>query len=182
MKLQDKEIIIVQTRKWIIDVVIGCNFCPFAAREVKRGTICYEVVEKGTIRFVLEALAAALKKMDDESIETLLLILPGDVSRFDSYLNLVHASEKMLKKNGYEGVFQLASFHPQYLFVGSNEKDPANYTNRSPYPMLQILREESLTLAINNYPDTGKIPEKNIAFAQAKGLAYMKLLREACFA
>ncbi len=58
MKLQDKEIIIAQTRKWIIDVVIGCNFCPFAAREVKRGTICYEVVEKGTIRFVLEALAA----------------------------------------------------------------------------------------------------------------------------
>ncbi len=182
MELHGKKIIIGQTKKWIIDVVIGCNFCPFAAREIQRDTVHYEVVDKATLKSTLQALSEAFKKMDDNTIETLLLILPDAFSRFDSYLDLVVASEKLLKKSGFEGIFQIASFHPQYLFAGSNEKDPANYTNRSPYPMLQILREESLTRAIASYPDTGTIPETNIAFAKAKELAYMQLMRAACFA
>ena len=89
-------------------------------------------------------------------------------------------SEKLLKKEGYEGIYQLATFHPLYLFAGSAANDPANYTNRSPYAMLHLLREESLTAAIDRYPDTTRIPEKNIAYAQQKGLAAMKALREAC--
>ena len=182
MDFPDKEIIIMQTKKWIVDVVISCNFCPFVAREMQKNSVEYEVRDKATLKSTLQALSEAFNRMEDNTIETLLLILPDAFSRFDSYLDLVVASEKLLKKSGFEGIFQIASFHPQYLFAGSNEKDPANYTNRSPYPMLQILREESLTRAIDSYPDTSTIPETNIAFAKAKGLAYMQLMRAACFA
>lgn len=181
MELPVNEIIIAQTKKWIVEVVIGCNFCPFAAREIQRGTVHYKVLDKATLQSTLQALSEAFMKMDDTT-ETLLLILPDAFSHFDSYLDLVDASEKLLKKSGYEGIYQIASFHPEYLFAGSDENDPANYTNRSPYPMLQILREESLTRAIDSHPDTLKIPEMNIAFAKAKGLACMQLMREACFA
>lgn len=176
-----KETIIAQTKKWIVDVVIGCNFCPFAAREVKRNSIHFEVLEEGKVEPVINALSAILSKMDDDvSMETSFLILPNGFNSFSSYLKLVDAAERFLNKNGYEGVYQVASFHPDYLFAGSTLNDPANYTNRSPYPMLHILREESLSRAIESYPDTNKIPEKNIAFAKQKGLLYMQTLRAAC--
>jgi hypothetical protein len=173
--------VIAQTKKWIIDVVVGCNFCPFAAREVKRDSIGYVVVENGDNKKGLEALASCFSKMDeDEALETMLIIFPHAFVSFDAYLQLVALSEKFLEKQGYEGVYQLATFHPLYLFAGAAKNDPANYTNRSPYPMLHLLREESLTAAIDRYPDTSTIPEKNIAFAQQKGLAAMEALRQAC--
>ncbi len=176
-----KDIVVAQTRKWIIDVVVGLNFCPFAAREVKKESIYYEVIESGTLKKGLEALAHSVLKMDsDTAIETLLIIFPDAFVFFDDYLNLVDVAEKFLKREKYEGVYQIASFHPEYLFAGAAKNDPANYTNRSPYPMLQLLRETSLTKAIDRYPDTLKIPEHNIALAQQKGLKYMQVLREAC--
>jgi hypothetical protein len=176
-----RETIIAQTKKWIVDVVVGCNFCPFAAREVKRESIYYEVIEEGTIQTVMEALFAALIKMDkDEKIETMLLILPHRFVSFAAYLDLVATAETLIEKEGYEGIYQIASFHPDYLFAGSTANDPANYTNRSPYPMLHILREDSLSRVIDSHPDTLKIPENNIAYARQKGLAQMQLLREGC--
>ena len=161
-------------------MVIGCNFCPFAAREVKRDTIGYVVVERGDPKNGLEALATAFASLDeDEGIETMLIIFPDAFVSFDAYLQLVELSEKFLEKQGYEGIYQLATFHPLYLFAGAGKNDPANYTNRSPYPMLHLLREESLTAAIDRYPDTNTIPEKNIEYAQQKGLAAMEALRKA---
>ena len=175
-----KELMIAQTRKWIADVVVGCNFCPFAHREVKKDSIYFEVVN-GNKAAVLKALSAAFAKMDAEpAIETMFLLLPQNFARFTDYLKLVQAAEGLTKKEGYEGTYQLASFHPAYIFTGSSLNDAANYTNRSPYPMLHILREESVSRAIDSYPDTQKIPEKNIAFARGKGLAYMERLRAAC--
>jgi uncharacterized protein len=176
----DKELIIAQTKKWIIDVVVGCNFCPFAVREVKKESIVFEVIE-GNSAVVLKALSTAFTTMDAQAeIETMFLILPQNFSRFTDYLKLVDTAEASLKKQGYEGIYQVASFHPSYLFAGSSLNDAANYTNRSPYPMLHILREESVSRAIDSYPDTQKIPEKNMAFAREKGLAYMQRLRAAC--
>lgn len=89
-------------------------------------------------------------------------------------------AERLISKENYDGIFQIASFHPDYCFEGSDENDPANYTNRSIYPMLHILREESLTKALNLYPNPEDIPAHNIAFARQKGLKYMQLLRAAC--
>ncbi len=81
----------------------------------------------------------------------------------------------------YEGIYQFATFHPDYVFADSETDDPANFTNRSPYPMIHILREESLDAALENFVGVDEIPEKNIALARKKGLAAMQALRDAAF-
>lgn len=176
----EKERIVAQTKKWIVDVVVGCNFCPFALREVKRNSISFEVIE-GNKAIVLKALSAAFTKMNMQAeIETMFLILPQNFARFADYLKLVAAAEVQINKEGYDGIYQVASFHPAYVFAGSSINDAANYTNRSPYPMLHLLREESVSRATDSHPDTMKIPAVNIAFARQKGIAYMQSLRAAC--
>ena len=127
----------------------------------------------------LDSFVNEIERLDNnEMIDTCLLILPNAFEKFEDYLGLLSLAEGLLKKKGYEGIYQLASFHPLYLFAGSNEDDAANYTNRSIYPMLHLLREESIDKAIENYKDPGSIPERNINFAREKGLAYMKMLRD----
>ena len=177
MNYPDKATIIQQTKKWIIDVVIGCNFCPFAAKEIKRDTIQYEVLTDATTTTALQAGMTTIYHLDAaKHIETSLLIFPGSFELFEEYLHLLELAEKLLVKEKYEGIYQIASFHPKYLFTGSNENDPSNYTNRSPYPMLHFLREESLSKAIDSYPDIDEVPNRNIAFTREKGLRYMQQL------
>jgi hypothetical protein len=177
-----EEIAITQTKKWINDVVVGCNFCPFAAREVKRGSIYYELLSTTDPEVVLEACLGMMERLDNEpGIETALLILPEGFDDFEYYLDLVETADQLIADNEYEGIYQLASFHPQYLFAGSQLNDPANYTNRSPYPMLHFLREEALSKAIDSHPDIDGVPARNIAFANEKGLTYMQQLLAACF-
>lgn len=169
------ETVIQQTRQWIQQVVIGCGFCPFATKVMTENTIEYQVVAGTALHTHAEIMLSALKKLEDNpSIETTLVIFPAAYAHFSAYLNFVKQTEKLSNRKGYEGIFQIASFHPQYLFGGSNESDAANYTNRSPYPMLHLLREESVAKAIAYYPDADHIPERNIKFAQQKSLAYMQ--------
>ena len=176
----NSEQVIDRTKKWIIDVVIGCNFCPFAAKVVKQQTIFYQVEENTTLEICLASFVLEMERLDnDPTIETSFLIFPNTFQQFDDYLDLVSFAEKLLKRKGYDGVYQVASFHPLYLFANSDENDPANYTNRSIYPMLQLLREESIDKALANYKDPESIPARNINFAKEKGLAYMKMLRDA---
>jgi hypothetical protein len=129
----------------------------------------------------LESLKNELQYLDDnEAIETTLIIFPNDFTDFDSYLSLVKQSERALAKQGYKGVYQIASFHPAYIFAGSDEEDAANYTNRSVYPMLHLLREESITNVLSTYKHPELIPEHNIEFARNKGLQHMQVLRASC--
>jgi len=175
------EQIIAQTKKWITDVVIGCNFCPFANKVVKQNAVhyCVEFSEKATM--CLETFLSELKILDENiSLDTSFIILPKGFEDFGSYLSLVNLAERTLKKNDYEGIYQVASFHPFYLFAGSSESDAANYTNRSIYPMLHILREASIDKALKHYSNPEDIPNTNIAFAKEKGLPYMKMLRDNC--
>ncbi len=173
-----KEEIIAATKKWIADVVIGCNFCPFATREVERNSIDYRVEESNNKATCINTLLQECGRLDsDKYIETTFIILPNAVPLFDSFLKLVSLSEKRLQQHKYEGIYQVASFHPLYCFSGASANDAANYTNRSPYPMLQLLREESVAKAIAHYPGSvASIPIQNVAFARKKGLAYMKAL------
>ncbi len=171
------EQIIAETKKWIADVVVGCNFCPFAAKELKRGSIYYEVLAGASTTTTLEAVFILLRLLDDNNnIETAFLILPDSFLSFDVYLSLVERAEQMLGKENYEGIYQVASFHPQYLFAGSTNDDPSNYTNRSPYAMLHFLRENSVSKAVDSYPAIHEVPERNIAFTKEKGLRYMQQL------
>lgn len=177
MNTPESDIVITQTKKWIKDVVVGCNFCPFAAKEFNRGSIHYKVLYQATTKSVLEALALAFHQLDsNEAIETTLLIMPDSFGLFDDYLQLVDMAETLLANENYEGIYQVASFHPAYLFEGSNDADPSNYTNRSPHPMLHLLREDSVSKAVDNFPDIDEVPNRNIAFTKAKGLLFMQQL------
>ena len=175
------EQIIAQTKSWITEVVIACNFCPFAAKEVKQNTIHYQVEESTVLKVCIDAFVRECIKLDsDEKIETTLLIFSNGFADFNDYLNLVALAEKSLKRKGYEGVYQVASFHPLYCFAGAENDDAANYTNRSVYPMLHLLREVTIEAALTKYTNHEEIPQRNIAFAREKGITYMKLLRDSC--
>lgn len=177
----NSEKVIDQTKQWITKVVIGCNFCPFAAKEIKQNTVHYCVAENATLTNVLQQLITECIRLDETpTIETTFIILPDSFKEFGDYLNLITAAEKLLKKQGYEGIYQLASFHPLYQFAGAAENDAENFTNRSIYPMLHLLREESIEKALKYFPDADNIYKRNINFAKTKGHAYMKLLRDSC--
>ncbi len=166
---------VLLTKKWLREVVIGLNFCPFAAKPFRDEIIRYNVVTSGGLQIALETLIKECMMLEsNEGIETTLIIFPHQFGDFKSYLQLVDYAEQLLQKEDYEGVFQVASFHPQYLFAGSREDDAANYTNRSPYPMLHILRESSLDEAISKHKNINAIPDNNIIQARTLGVEYFK--------
>ena len=175
------ETAIQQTKKWIRSVVIGLNFCPFAGREFRNNTIHYQVEDSAELVRILETFQRECVRLDENAgIETTLIILPNATPGFEEYLDLVDLAERFIEENDYEGIYQVASFHPQYLFAGASNDDPANYTNRSIYPMLHLLREESVEKVIEKHPNTDDIPEQNIQLARDKGLDAMKKLWRAC--
>lgn len=173
--------IIQQTEKWIKSVVIDLNFCPFAAKAILKKSVRYVVLKDVDVKQSLEALSQEFEFLNDhEAIETTFIIFANDFVDFKTYLQLVKKAENTITKEDYDGIYQVASFHPDYCFAGSDSDDAANYTNRSMYPMLHVLREDSLTKALALYPSPELIPEHNIALARQKGLQYMQMLRAAC--
>ena len=175
------EQIIRQTRNWIEKVVVANNFCPFAARELVRESIRYVVCEGQTPVEYLEFLMKECQELtENEKIETTLIIFPNDFEDFNHFWSFVDMAEQFLVDWGYEGIYQLANFHPKYRFARAAKDDPANYTNRSPYPMLHILREASLERAIANHPDAENIPTRNIAHARKEGLRRMQQALKDC--
>lgn len=173
-----QDAVIALTRQWIETVVVGMNFCPFANRELHRNTVRFITSPELDIESVLLQLIDECIHLDaDDGTQTTLLILPEGFADFDDYLDLAGLAEDLLADRGYEGVYQVASFHPDYRFADADADDPANYTNRSPYPMLHLLREDGLEAAIASYPDPDAIPENNIAKARALGSDYwLKLM------
>ena len=179
--MQTDALLIGQTKKWVDDVVIGCNFCPFAAQVVKQQSIHYRVEHSEDMASCLQTFLDEMEHLDsDDTIETVILIFPNSFPLFDDYLDLVSDAEALLAEKGYEGIYQVASFHPNYLFEGAPSNDAANYTNRSVYPMLHLLREASIDEALVSFKHPEKIPERNIEFARKKGWLYMKQLKDNC--
>ena len=175
--------VIAKTKKWLLTVVIGFSFCPFAKRVEDEEKIRYAVVGGQGMENSLHALVEELEQLDaDDNIETTLVIFPDAFQSFDEYLDLVHFANEILTDQDYEGIYQIASFHPDYCFDGEEWEDAANFTNRSPYPMLHILREASLAAALDGYPaDPDVIPERNIKLARETGYNILKAIFEACF-
>lgn len=171
--------IIAATQKWLTSFVIAYNICPFANREHQSNSIRYRVCDTVDFEGALETLIQECAILDAQpDSATSLLIFANGFTDFDDYLDLVAIAEQLLFDRGYEGVYQLASFHPNYCFEGCDEQDPANYTNRSPYPMLHIIRESSLTAALASYPDPENIPERNIKLTRDLGLKKLIALLE----
>jgi hypothetical protein len=170
--------VIERTKNWIREIVIGLNFCPFTRKPFKEELILYKVDGSSDKAAALESFISTCNYLEENpAMETALLIFPNGFSDFEEYLDLVDLSEKLLKAEGFEGVYQVASFHPDYLFAGSDENDPANYTNRSPFPMLHLLREDLLEIAIDKHANVDDIPNQNIAKAISLGLAYFKKMK-----
>lgn len=179
--MSEQQRYITATENWVKQVIMKYNLCPFARQEVERASIRYVVVEESKPKAALQALLAECVLLDEQptTVETTLVILPRGFEGFYAYLDLVDLADEALFEHGYEGKYQLASFHPDYCFDGEHQDDAANYTNRSPYPTLHIIREASMEKALANYDDPESIPERNIAFARRKGSDFfVKLLAE----
>lgn len=171
----DEERIIAQTKKWVNNVIVAHNFCPFAKREIDKGSVRYFLSRDTDNNKRLESVISECIFLDqNEEIETTLIIFPSGLDDFESFLSFTFLAEELLIAQGYEGIYQLASFHPDYCFQGAEDNDPANYTNRSPYPMLHLIREDSLEKALEHYPSPDSIPERNIEYAREQGLEKMK--------
>ncbi|MGZ5626048.1 MAG: DUF1415 domain-containing protein [Methylobacter sp.] len=170
------------TKNWLQAVVVGYSICPFAKRELERESIRFSVNrDKDAEQFLLRLIQECDRLDTDPNIETTLLIYPDAFADFDNYLDFLEIAEELLVEQGYEGIYQLASFHPDYIFQGCEPDDPANYTNRSPYPMLHLLRESSIEQAVAAYPNPENIPERNVELTRKLGLAKMQALLAASY-
>ncbi len=173
--IQSGNLCVPQTIQWVREFVIKLNLCPFAKREMDKGSVSVsassaETVEQAMIDFMVEIELLNL----NADIETTLLVFPALFSEFFDYLDFVDVAEATLQADGYEGVYQLATFHPDYCFAGTTPDDVSNYTNRSPHPMVHLLREERIEKAIAYYGDTAQIYENNMACLRALGLNQVK--------
>jgi len=176
------ETLIQHSRNWLENVVIAHNFCPFAKREFINNTIHFDVIPHSDTEACLESLIVACEQLDNnENIETSLLILPNGFNDFEQYLDLLEYADRLLEAQNYEGIYQVASFHPDYCFDNATPDDPANYTNRSPYPMLHLLREASIERALEHISDPEAIPETNIKIAEQLGIETLRQQFENCF-
>ena len=164
MTVTDDEVV-ASTRRWVSDFVIGLNLCPFAKAVQTKGQVRYVVTHAESGVRLLEELQrelATLQAADPNELDTTLLIHPHVLGDFFDYNDFLAEVDDLLQELELEGELQVASFHPDYCFAGSAADDPANYTNRSPYPMLHLLRETSVTRAVEAFPDTATIPERNV--------------------
>lgn len=163
-KVNDDEVI-VATRHWLEKAVIGLNLCPFAGAVYAADRIRYVVSDATTPEALLQVLADELQQLaaaDEVQTETTLLIHPRVMGDFLDYNDFLGLADALLADLGLEGVLQVASFHPQYQFADTEPDDIANCTNRSPYPVLHLLRESSVERAVAAHPDTERIYRDNI--------------------
>jgi hypothetical protein len=166
--------IIAQTRQWIEQLVLGQNLCPFAHQPYQAGLVRFNVTPASKPELLLAVLKAelhALQATPADKVETTLLIHPNVLTHFYSYNDFLDEADELLYQ---EGLLQIASFHPQYQFSGTELDDAENYTNRSPYPMLHLLREDSLEKAIAQHPNVDAIPERNIEVMHQLGVANLR--------
>ena len=159
------EEIVARTRQWLERAVIGLNLCPFAKAVYVKEQIRYAVSRAETPEALLADLTTefqALVAADAAAIDTTLLIHPQVLTDFLDYNDFLGVADAAVAELGLEGVLQIASFHPQYRFADAGPDDVENYTNRSPYPMLHLLREASVDRAVAAFPDAAEIYERNM--------------------
>lgn len=167
-------------RRWLERAVIGLNLCPFAKAVVVKQQVRLVVSDASTERALLEELGEELALLRDtpaDGIDTTLLVHPQVLGDFLDYNDFLGDADALVEAMDLDGVLQVASFHPQYQFAGSEPDDADNLTNRAPYPILHLLREASIDRAVAAYPDPDAIIERNIATVRELGFAgWNKLL------
>jgi hypothetical protein len=160
------------TQRWLERAVIGLNLCPFAKAVHVKAQIHYAVYLPAEASGLMEALlseANELAAVDAAVRDTTLLIAPNTLADFLDFNDFLARAERKLARAGFDGVFQLASFHPQFQFAGTEADDITNATNRAPYPTLHLLREDSVSRAVEAFPEAEAIFERNIETLEALG-------------
>jgi hypothetical protein len=168
-----------KTRAWLEKAVIGLNLCPFAKAVHKKGQIRYIVSAATQPLELLDDLKRELEHLRDvsaETTDTTLLIHPGVLEDFEDFNEFLEVADLAVEDLGLEGEIQVASFHPDFQFEGTGADDITNYTNRSPYPTLHLLREDSIDKAVAAFPDASKIFEANMATLDELGIEGWKKL------
>jgi len=168
----NSEAVITHTRRWIASMVIGLNLCPFAQRVFQGDKIRYVVATATDDRALLAQLTdeiLALTAMPAATVETTLLIHPLALGDYLEYNDFLDPAEQLIEDLGLLGVVQIAGFHPHYQFADAEADAVENYTNRSPYPMLHLLREDSVTAVASDANELLAIPQRNIATLRALG-------------
>ena len=168
-------------QNWVESFVVELNLCPFARSVLADNQVRFTVTAAATEDQLLTALQAELELLNrDPSIETTLLIHPGVLQDFYDYNQFLDSADQLLLQIKLEGVYQVASFHPDYQFGGTDPDDVENYTNRSPYPVLHLIREASLERALAGFPDADQIPARNIALMNSLGKDKLEDLTQVC--
>ena len=169
----DDDNVVALTRAWVAEAVIGLNLCPFAKAVYVKDQVRYVVShaddEAGLAQQLLEELQH-LQAADPELLDTTLLVHPRVLQDFYDYNNFLDVADQVLEDAELDGVIQIASFHPQYQFADALPDDIDNYTNRSPFPVLHLLRESSIDRAVAAFPEASAIFERNIATMRDLGL------------
>ncbi|WP_440879021.1 DUF1415 domain-containing protein [Vibrio natriegens] len=166
----DVNAITQQVDQWLNDVVIGLNLCPFAAKPQRNKQIKIFVSEASQEEALLEDILLQLIELSNtepEKLETTLVVVPNMLDDFWDYNLFIDWVEGLIKQQNWEGIFQVATFHPDYCFGGAEPEDDENLTNRSPFPIFHLIREESMEKVLKHYPDPESIPDTNIARVSA---------------
>jgi len=175
--------VVAETRDWLTKAVIGLNLCPFAKAVQVKDQIRFAVSDATDAEGVLTDLQdelALLAETDPEKIDTTLLIIPDALDDFLDFNDFEELSDRLLKRMRLVGELQVATFHPLFQFADTQPDDIENYTNRSPYPILHLLREDSIDRAVESFPDAAEIYEKNIDTMNRLGLeGWKKLMTKA---
>jgi hypothetical protein len=176
---------LAETRAWVDRAVIGLNLCPFAKAVQTKDQVRYVVSETTDEEALLDELREEMNRlvaMDPAVVDTTLLIHPWVLNDFLDFNDFLGLAEEALEDLGYDGVLQVASFHPQFQFEGTDADDLTNATNRSPYPILHLLREDSVDRAVAAFPQAETIYEKNIRTLEELGADGWDALRAQCAA
>lgn len=169
------------TRAWLERAVIGLNLCPFAKAVLAKHQVRFMLSEASTPEALLEDLARELLVLRDtpaDEVDTTLLVHPHVLQEFLDYNDFLDTADALVASLGLEGDLQVASFHPRYRFAGTADDDIGNYTNRAPYPTLHLLREQSVSRAVEAFPDPDAIVERNLATLDRLGLEGWRKLFE----
>ncbi|KRG71740.1 hypothetical protein ABB29_02585 [Pseudoxanthomonas dokdonensis] len=170
------------TRRWLERAVIGLNLCPFAKAVYVKQQVRMVVSDASTPEALLEQLAEELLLLRDtpvEQVDTTLLVHPQVLTDFLDYNDFLDNADAAVEALGLQGIIQVASFHPDYQFAGTAAEDIGNYSNRSPFPTLHLLREESIDRAVEVFPDPDVIVERNLQTLDQLGVAgWRKLMAD----
>lgn len=172
MENHGDDLVVSRTRRWLTHAVVGLNLCPFAKAVMAKGQVHYTVTPATGWNDLLAALEQevdGLMACAPELRDTSLLIAPQALPDFFEFNGFIGEAERLLARRELEGVLQLAHFHPQFEFAGADPDDIANFTNRSPYPTLHLLRADSITRAVQAFPDASAIYDTNIATLRRMG-------------